>query len=789
MELQPTETKPIDIETPTNHTVGVVTKYDIDSPDRDNLTHSEVTEGNIPEVLVTDESGRNYYKQDLERYRDINPNDNINPDDRVKGNKWLADTLKDIREEDPDTPDKDIHEALNHKVGIYNKWLASQDFTEEDIRKHNIYRDKNKTLDDIITEMPELTLQVKQLNSEGVSADDIRMYLYHKGTKFINAQQKYGKYGLYDTFKGIQATAVGGVAVVGDITTSLGKILHWNTLEETGAKLSEEATYTIKQIKEETVNSEDFFTPATLGKLAPTLATLPLVPASYLGVATMESLIAIPEAYGDGANTTEAYTQGAVAGTLGIAGKFVFRVLDPISLQKSIDSFMVNHKIDSADIPKLIEDYYKVNERTLPEQLGTMDRAYNKLRNDYHHLYNVDLAKALVMKYMNKENILEVMGNNKRFITTFHDKANFIKSITKEVKHIDIHSSIDDIYKGMETVKANYGYLANMVDDIPINSEMLQIPTLTKYVNKLEALDKIPPERAVFNLLYSTEVTAGDLIQARKKINSLLTKYQNPKTGQLRCNKSPCKDWKVLVDKVDSKLEEVTRLTPDVPEDWFIRFKEVNKDYSNYLKIKNSTLGNVVDEYINATSGKAIKGISKVKALQKFNNLDLQMGATTSLVKMIGIAKTEKFEKALINNVLGDMAKSPTKGELDIIATQLSSKSFISKEGKGLQDLLTTLDNTFPNLGTILKSNDDNYRIKFRENNTATSIRIRKRIMLLDFVYRIGIKGFTKEAKLKGKMYDMLGNKTKLKSVKNYISTLTEPQLEHIAKEVKLLER
>jgi len=217
-------------------------------------------------------------------------------------------------------------------------------------------------------------------------------------------------------------------------------------------------------------------------------------------------------------------------------------------------------------------------------------------------------------------------------------------------------------------VKANYSQIAQKIDKVSVDTSKLpEIPV---------ALDDATTGNAkeIKQLLGGDNTTAKDLVDAMPIINDMVSKTK----GKTQYS------WNVLKKSVDKELKN--SIDPETYKLW----KSSNKDYAKMSQLVNSKIG----ETIRRTLGMVRKSekLTSEEAIRKISKLDGGDNTFKNLAWLTGNKTAAAFERMTIKEALGKGSENVSWAQL---ARNVEKKGFVTEEGKQLQNLITTMRDTF----------------------------------------------------------------------------------------------
>lgn len=477
-----------------------------------------------------------------------------------------------------------------------------------------------------------------------------------------------GDKGVEDLMLGVRST-MAGVGQMGiDIGQAIG--LDFDQLDEKNQKL-------IKYLNFK-VNDKDFFSMNTMGRLIPTLATMPVAYASKLLAFTVEGAIGYAEARGEGADKLGSAISGLVAGggTAAVMKAFEMlgnkgsKVLDEIrkefasTIDGNEDKIFAKYAKFTGKSTEALTNYDKT--MAILSHGEDKGAAYFKVAAEN----DAKAKKALDSLSESKKNVINTSGPDK------NSKGMVARAIKPAQEQIAFASEKYTEFKDL-IFKSQYK------QEIPLTESKTLI---------LDNLDNIPDlqksavVKQVIKKLSSDEpVTLEDLFDVREAMNAVTVKLKKvDKKG------SQTIDGKEFIDTI---------ITSHMPEEfsplWSTLKDELSLAYSmggkNTVAARNNTFGKLLTE--------ASKGTRTFESIIK----DIA-GASDGpkgmkdVMKSIGSDKMAEFEQGLIKEVY-----SGNMENLGKTITRLEDIAFVTPEGKTLKRQMRQLDDAF--------NADDYYKI------------------------------------------------------------------------------
>jgi len=410
----------------------------------------------------------------------------------------------------------------------------------------------------------------------------------------------------------------------------------------------------IKQVESKIANindaikDKDFFSSATLGRIIPTLITLPIQYQSKMVAAIIEGSLAYGEARGSGLSKGESLTTGVIAGG---ATAGIMKILDSLGAgaNRELFQYMKEHNnIADDEAEAIFANWSKVNEtdgsfadktKAIVDSLGEKGAVLTKESAQY----SPEATKVVEGNIKARRKAIE-----KAIATDFNTQT-----------------FANDINKGIDAVGKNYEATKLKISNNIVKPIKTSIP---------DALDDITASdaKSAKDILSKENLQVADLVDAMPHINSMINRSKG-------VNKN---NWVNVKNEVDANLKK--SLSKSEYNEW----KLANEDYSKMMSVKESAIGKTILKTI--TKGK--DQITPKAAIQKLRQMNIGSATFKDLEFLVGTEKVAKLEKEVIKSALG-------RAQEDIdwlqISKALDKKGFITEEGKSLQSLIDTISKSF----------------------------------------------------------------------------------------------
>jgi hypothetical protein len=475
---------------------------------------------------------------------------------------------------------------------------------------------------------------------------------------------------IIEAAKGAAASILGANQLTIDTMKAIGieNILDLNVEE-----LSDENLEKIQRIND-SIQNKDFFSASTMGRIIPTLVTLPVAYQTKMAAFMLEGALGYSEARGRGESGASSAISGLIAGgaSAGVIklfemyGKRGEKVLNEVIAEFDNTSKPVSNKLDS-----IYKNYAKYTGKDIKD-LNNYDKtmailaqgddigaAYMKTAatNDYKAKKVLDtLSKTRAEAVTNATN----KGNIAKIIKPLEEQQAFASTKYTEFKNLIFGKGPQDITFIKE----------------PVIEELSNIPDLSKtpIINKV--LKKLQNE---------TTVNLEDLFDIREAMNGVTVKIKrvDKKTAQAI-------DGREYIDSIIK-----VNMPDEFASTWDKLRSELSLAYStkgaNAIASRNNKFGELLSQVNKGerTYTSILNDIAKASGgPKKFKEL----------MQAIGTDKQVEFEKGLVSEIFN--SKNNNLGKT---IEQMKHLGFITPEGKNLNRELRLLDEAF--------SSDDFYKI------------------------------------------------------------------------------
>jgi len=523
-----------------------------------------------------------------------------------------------------------------------------------------------------------------------------------------------------DLGKGIDASVTGIVQTGVDIADALGFDVE-NLDTATQAQ--------IKTLNDE-IKDKDFFSMGNLGKVIPTLVTLPIAYQSKLAAFMIEGALGYAEARGSEATKGEALVSGVIAGGA-IAGIMkLIETLGPKAAKGTYEYYKNQLNFTDDEAEAIFADWSKVMETSgsYKDRL----RALIDYSGDKGAQIKADLARVSPSA---QKTIDQGRADRIRNVKELADTDVVVEDIATKIK--------DQV----KVVQDNYSKVKWEIKNVKAKGEPLQIP---------DALEEIVTDRkAIQELLGNPNATVQDLIDAMPHINEITRRVKGTNLHK----------WTQLKDAVDNKLQESLSTAE------YSKWLEVNTDYAQMMNVRNSKLGEAAERALGKKGKKSQITPGRVIELIK---TDKDSGPQTfeSIRHLLGSGDTAKLEQMIIKDALGNHADDLS---WETLAKSLNSKGFVSAEGKQFQELIDNIAKSFKT-DDVLRTAAA--RFDSDQGGIGKNILEKFQISLAGRVFRMIMKlGPTEGAKamrMADRLAKVLRSPSHMKSINKAVSTLGE---------------
>jgi len=590
---------------------------------------------------------------------------------------------------------------------------------------------------------------VNYLKGEGVSipkdkpADEVLTYLMQTKDAYDTVQAK-GEIGTADSDLELGiASSLTGIAKTGN------DILHFLDFrddKEYAERFNEIDKWS--KLYKQAVNDKDAISINSLGRVIPSLVSLPVSVQSKSVLFLTEAVLGYTEARADNDELTSAGV-GALQGAGSVVLAQIFKAI-------------------GTPAKKNVYEYYR-------EHLGYTKEEADKVYKDWLGLMEpsgieyADRTRALVdhageAGAVIKAEIASLSPSAK--VAVGAGKVNRVRAL-KELagNNINVRGLAEDINHASNVIKDNYGKvkfdIMNTRYDDGIRLD-LELP---------KELEEIKTDRGTIKeLLQKTdengnfiEPRAIDLIDAMPHINNILSTVKGSNLAK----------WDKVASKIDDKLHAI------LSDEDYLNWLKVNHDYKEMTIVRSSKLGEALSRGI-GTSKKS--QVSRSRALELIR-ADKDSGEFTfkAIKSMLG-AKSDKFEGLIIADA---MNKHIDDISFDILAESLKSKGFVTEQGKQFTDIVDNIAKSF--------KTDEAYKqlsLKIQEGTGGIGKNLLEKfqVSLAGRVFRFIMKRFPTEGAKHLRMVDALKNiltsPTQLKKVHRAIDTLGEGVKERLIQSV-----
>ena len=521
--------------------------------------------------------------------------------------------------------------------------------------------------------------------------------------------------------KGTKATGLGVLQMGYDVANIIGADV---------TKLSDENKAQITQINKEISDVEakygtkgDFFTPANVGRLLPSVATLPLAVESKMAGFFLEGSIAYAESRGEDKTITNSLVNGLIAGGV-TAG-----------LMKGIEMIST---------PAATKVYQYVKEHN-----NITDKAADDIFNNWAKVMDApdtpaNRTKAIVDSLGDKgaEIKREAAAGSPSAVKEIEGEIKARRDAVKDLTEgrAKVEHTAEAIDEASNIVKQNYANVKAKIVDKPTDLR-LEIP---------DALDEATTgdASALKGIFGKEELTVNDLVDSMPHLNSLLRKTKGTTNHK----------WSIIKDEVETSLQK------SLSKEEFSLWKEANSDYAKMANVVNSKIGKII------TQVQANK-ITPELAMKQIKTASGGKDLFTDIEFMIGREKTAAFEKAILREAMG---KNSEFVDWAHIARNLDSKGFITEEGKNLKKVVDDIAGSF-------MTDDAIQAIMFKNQGLSAGMsddllaKVRYSVvgkMFTGLVKRLPFSESSKHMLRMDQLADILRNPTKVKELSKQFDNL-----------------
>lgn len=437
------------------------------------------------------------------------------------------------------------------------------------------------------------------------------------------------------------------------------------------SELSEKNKAAITELNSR-IKDKDFFSSGNLGKIAPTLATLPVAYASKMVAFTVEGLIGYSEARGSGAGVVGSLLGGLIAGGGTAAVMKGFELLGARG-STVLDELTKEFNLAPEQLDEIYTNFAKATGKEA-NKLTNYDKAVSILAQgdkkgaEYMTLAakaDVDAKAALDDLSKSRGQAVESeIGGNKvdSAIKPIQEQKAFAEGRYNEVKAIATEMGPEKVQAPLDK------FLENVTDDF--------IATLPKKVKTI--LEK-----------GGTETTMVDLFEIREALNGQVVKIRKANKKEMQT--------------IDAQEFIDTIITNNMPENfkplWEASAKELAISYAMRGGNKRADANNIFGSLL-TDAGKPIdqRTMTYADMLDKIAKSSGGGKEMNEFLQAIGSDNMAKFEKGLVGEIYqsGDVA-------LDKVIKQLEHVEMTTPDGMRLKSNLKALDKAF--------SSDDFYQM------------------------------------------------------------------------------
>ena len=487
------------------------------------------------------------------------------------------------------------------------------------------------------------------------------------------------------------------------------------------------------QNNEEAIKQKGLEGPALAGEIASNILLTALpggTEASALKAGAIEGTVAGISSKGANRNDLDTALAVLTAGGGTMALQAVFNKLTGTQVHK-LYSYMLDHyNLDPETVNKNYRNWLKIT--------GEKDTIQNKIKSIVDSLGE----QGANLKKMTADNPEAVKNLN---ATTKKIRENVDKASKTDFDAKDFAATLKQSY---QDVADKYGEIKQALGSKPVEGAFEN----PKY--PWTALDEATTGNvAELKKLIGNEndkITTGDLIEASPIINALIRRSKGRTLHQ----------WAEVKKSVEDTLKKL--LTPEEYKNW----RAANADYARMSQVKDSKLGKVINQVIEAT--KKGKMLTTNKLFSTFKTLNEGENTFSNIKFLVGAENTAKLEKTIVNAALN--SKLDGVG-WESLAKNVSNNGFVTEEGKNLAKLVNTIKTTFHTDDAMRALNA---KVGTNGATIATTVEGKASVWLIDKLFKIVRKNipFSKYSMYLRKMdtlKDVLSSPTKVQEFSNLI--------------------
>lgn len=574
----------------------------------------------------------------------------------------------------------------------------------------------------------------------GLSDEDIVNYFINK-KKELNQQEKdislnytLSQFGMdNDYVKGIVRGLVGINAIEQDIAHALG----FKDDEEWKKSVNQivDLTKTLEHSRE----NKDIISPYNLGQLTLDLASP--VAKSKLLTAGIASALGYGYNRAEGKDIKDSAISGALAGTVTLGAMYTIdKLLSAFGEKATKDVYeyyksQLNYDDEVAD--KVYKKWIEVNESTGKEM---HDRVLSIL--DHAGDSGAALKSALARMSPKYYKALESAR-----IARIND--------LNKMSHVDVTLSdvAKQLEKSIQTAHNNYTRIKWQIDKayVPQGVEKDILPfKLPDTI--IDEIDKIKPIKSQLKTLLEEEpIHPTNLIEAMPLVNHIIRNS----SGKIQ------HAWQNVRQQLDDSLQALLH-----PHDYRL-WRQASNEYKLATDVADSKIGDAILRTLKKR-GKRPQ-IEPTRALEIIQaNKDAGRELFSNIKYLVGDKSAQDFEKLIINSFID---KHPDDITWSTIAKNLSTKGFVTPEGKELQKTLQLVSDVF--------KTDDAIRALYRPgtfegSGISSDLRERALVYATSRIFKQILKYLPTDAAKDYRMLEKLGK-----------ISLTVPKLKKIQKVVE----
>ena len=403
-----------------------------------------------------------------------------------------------------------------------------------------------------------------------------------------------------------------------------------------------------------------------LGRLMPSLSTLPVAYTSKIMGSAIEGALAYSETRGGGSSKMQSLISGTIAA--GMTGVFMHTLnyMTTPASKLAYNAILERFQYTPKEADEIYQRWLQVME---PSKDGMFSKA-----NEYAERTKAMLDDASRNRFKLGEEFIErgtslstkaAMGVEREIL----DRSNELKKIVS-TKYDTFEEAAKDIQTINYQIRADYEYvkqsispkvIKNTLDDVKLPNQDI-FDTLPDVV-KSDMLQ-------LKTLAGKPELSVGDLIDASKIVNRVLTRPSVRGTE---------KSYNLGKIKGQIHKELSKNLTPQEFKAW----KQINTDYRHMKQVQNSKIGSALERLI-GVNAKADSD-TYTSFIKTLYSTDEHPETFQALAHIVGTSKAAKLENRIISQVLMDSKNPYAWSE---IYSRVGKKGFMTKSGQAAVELL-----------------------------------------------------------------------------------------------------